>query len=143
MKDLRGELTLNYTEEARRFKNSKSSSQSTLCLDATRVRTNAEAEVRRLGGSVSDELNVLGQYTLQFGIFKGQSFKWLLENGIGYAGWLVDNMRNEPVTTAPLSINKNEFKKYLNSFAEGRSVVAIKKTERLKKTGQIPCQSKI
>ena len=61
---------------------------------------------------------------------------------MGYAGWLVDSMRSEPVTTAPLSINKNELKKYINSFAEGRKVVEMKKTERLKKTGQTAAQSK-
>ena len=61
---------------------------------------------------------------------------------MGYAGWLVDSMRSKPVTTAPLSINKNELKKYINSFAEGRKVVEMKKTERLKKTGQTAAQSK-
>ena len=68
--------------------------------------------VRRRGGDVSDETEVLSDYVLQFGAFRGQTFRWILENGLGYAAWLVDNMRNETVTGAPLSQNKASFKAY-------------------------------
>jgi hypothetical protein len=74
------------------------------------------SEVRRKGGDSSDQLSVLGQYEVQFSLFKGKSFQWLAENGLGYAEWLVDNMRTETATTAPLSKNKYSFKNYLNSF---------------------------
>ena len=43
-----------------------------ICQDATTVSRNAEAEVRLLGGSLSDEIAILGQYKLQFGIFKAR-----------------------------------------------------------------------
>ena len=69
-------------------------------------------------------------------------FKWLLENGLGYAGWLVDNMRNETATTAPLSKNKHAFKKYITSFKEGQSVVQLKAKERTKKSTPMPSQCK-
>ncbi|XP_070539246.1 uncharacterized protein [Ptychodera flava] len=54
----------------------------------------------------------------------------MLENGLGYSGWLVDGMWNERLTNTPLSDNKFKFKKYLESFDEGRHAVELKKRER-------------
>jgi hypothetical protein len=88
-------------------------------------------------------MSVLGQYELQFGLFRGKTFKWLVENGLGYGGWIVDDMRSESATTAPLSKNKHAFKRYINSFPEGQSVVNLKKEERLKKAASTSSQSKI
>ena len=96
-----------------------------------------------MGGNTSDEVSVLGQYEVQFGIFKGQTFKWLAENGLGYAGWLVDSMGSETATTAPLSKNKHAFKAYLSSFPEGQDVVALKASERKKKATSSSSQSKL
>ena len=53
------------------------------------VRKQAIEAVRRRGGDVSDETEVLSEYALQFGAFHGQTFHWILENGLGYAAWLV------------------------------------------------------
>ena len=95
------------------------------------MKSDAVAEVKRLGGDANDETAILSQYIIQFGTFKGQPFKWLLENGFGHSGWLVDNMRGKTATTAPLSHNKHALRKYLISFPEGKEVVALKARERL------------
>ena len=58
---------------------------------------------------MSDETEVLSDYVLQYGAFHGQTFRWILENGLGYAAWLVDNMWNETVTAAPLSQKQGFF----------------------------------
>ena len=71
---------------------------------------------------------------MQFGGFRGQTFKWVLENALGYAAWLVDSMRNETATPSPISQHKFSFKAYAELFPECREVIAIKKEERLKKT---------
>ena len=84
----------------------------------------------------------IGQYQVHFSIFKGKTFKWLVENGLGYAAWLVDSIRNETATTAPLSRNKHSFKRYLTSFPEEQSVVALKAKERMKKSTSSLSQSK-
>ena len=65
---------------------------------------------------MSDETEVLSDYVLQFGAFRGQTFCWILENGLGYAAWLVENMQNKTVTAAPLSQNKASFKAYPMAF---------------------------
>ena len=57
-------------------------------------------------------MDVQGEYLLQFGKYRGQSFMWMLENALGYVGWFVDNIRNEKVTNSAISQNKAAFKKY-------------------------------
>lgn len=64
---------------------------------------------------------------LQFGKYRGQSFRWMLENALGFVGWFVDNVRNERATNSAISQNKVALKKYVESFEEGRHVVALKK----------------
>ena len=133
---------MNYSEAAKRLKESKSTSTFHPCMSEDDVKKKAVASVKAKGGDVSKDLHVLGEYELQFGLFKGKTFKWLAENGLGYAAWLVDSMGSETATTAPLSKNKHAFKKYLNSFPEGKSVVALKARERMKKTSTSSSQSK-
>ena len=86
--------------------------------------------VKKRKGDVQNELDVQGEYLLQFGKYRGQSFRWMLENAPSYIGWFVDNIRNEKVTKSPISQNKAALKKYVESFQEGRDVVALKKKQR-------------
>lgn len=44
---------------------------------------------------MSDEQEVLGEYVLQFGKYKGRSFRWLLENDIGYTIYLQKKVEEE------------------------------------------------
>ena len=84
--------------------------------------------VKKRKGNVQNELDVQGEYLLQFGKYRGQSFRWMLENAPSYIGWFVDNIHNEKVTNSPISQNKAALKKYVESFQEGRDVVALKKS---------------
>ena len=52
------------------------------------VKKNAIDSVKRRGGDVNNERHVVGQYELQFGVFQGQTFCWLLENALGYAAYM-------------------------------------------------------
>ena len=135
-----GELALNCSEDARKIRGAANSNKSCVtsepCRSLSDIRKWALAEVKSLGGDVNDQTVVLGQYQVQFGLFKGKTFKWLVENGLGYAAWLVDNMRGEKATDAPLSKNKQAFKEYLTSFPEGKEAVGKKATEREKKRMQ-------
>ena len=100
-------------------------------------------------GDVNNDLDVQGEYLLQFGRYRGQSFRWMLENALGYAGWFVDNTRNEKVTQSAISQNKAAFKGYVESFEEGREVVAMKTKQRedkevkLRRQVSIPAQEKL
>ena len=64
------------------------------------------------GRAPEDRLLILGQHCLQFGRYQGQTFQWLLENALGYAGWVVADMslKAEKLSDAPLSRNKFKLK---------------------------------
>ncbi|MEQ2309208.1 hypothetical protein AMECASPLE_036139 [Ameca splendens] len=47
------------------------------------VRQNALSVLHQRGGDVTDAPEVLGDYILQFGKYKGKSFRWLLEDYVG------------------------------------------------------------
>ncbi|XP_070539244.1 uncharacterized protein [Ptychodera flava] len=125
-----GALKMGHSEEARKMTRTEGPYT---CKTAGAVRKQAVNEIRRGGGDWQDELVVLGQHRLQFGMFTGQTFRWMLENGLGYSGWLVDGLRNERPTSTPLSDNKFKFKKYVESFDEGRQAIKLKKRERISK----------
>ena len=90
--------------------------------------------VRDRNGDVTNDLEVKGEYILQFGICRGKSFKWALENAMGYVGWLVNSMSRETTTSAAISQNKGAFREYVLSFDEGREAVKMKKSEMDRKT---------
>ena len=52
------------------------------------VRKQAIKAVKERGGNIADETEVLSEYVLQFGAFRGQTFCWMLENAMGYSAWL-------------------------------------------------------
>ncbi|XP_066301156.1 uncharacterized protein [Branchiostoma lanceolatum] len=102
------------------------------CLPPEEVHELAVKAVQKRGGDVKQE--VLSEYMVQFGVYRGQSFHWMLENCLGYVGWMVDNMRNKKITSDPLSTNKDAFRKYAQSFAECREITAQKAAARVAKT---------
>lgn len=48
------------------------------------MESNARTMVLQRGGDVSDRQEVLGEYVLQFGKYKGKCFQWLRGNDVGY-----------------------------------------------------------
>ena len=80
-------------------------------------------------------MQVLGQHEVQFGVFCGKTFSWVLSNALGYAGYIVDkvvNVDKERETEAALSKNKFLFKTYTEKFKQGMEAVKMKKREREK-----------
>lgn len=131
---------LGSTREADKvFKGSKESNdkQSVRSKPLEEVRKDAIEVVKMGKGDVNNDLDVQGEYLLQFGRYRGQSFRWMLKNVLGYAGWFVDNIRNEKVTQSAVSQNKAAFKGYVESFEEGREVVAMKTKQREDKEAKI------
>ena len=65
-----------------------------------------------------DELLIRSRYELQFGKYRGQTFKWLLENDMGYAAYVVNDMQQEGGHTpdTPLGLNKFHLKVRLPFF---------------------------
>ncbi|TWW62937.1 hypothetical protein D4764_04G0015840 [Takifugu flavidus] len=46
-------------------------------------------------GDPSDKMEVQGDYVLQFGKYKGKSFRWLLQNDVGSTVYLIKNVQSE------------------------------------------------
>ncbi len=57
------------------------------------------------GGDPRDQFLVLAHCKILFGKYKGQRFRWLLENSLGYAVYLVLSVSKETAQNNPLSEN--------------------------------------
>ena len=73
------------------------------------VKADAETRVRSEGGDPSNKRLVLSRFIIQFGQYKGQTFKWLLENNVGYAVYVVAThqvQRKWKKDQSPLMVHK-------------------------------------
>lgn len=91
-------------------------------LDALSVSSNARLMVKALGGpaAVKERQNVLAMHVLQFGKYKGQTFKWLLENDLGWVTGVVAvfECKDKEIPNNPHSANKFRLVEYVRMFPE-------------------------
>nr|XP_034335795.1 uncharacterized protein LOC117692354 [Crassostrea gigas] len=66
-----------------------------LCEPPSQVKAKAVRAVKSKNGDPKNVQILHGQFPIQFGKYRGQTFLWMVENCLGYAGWLVDAMRRE------------------------------------------------
>lgn len=128
-------LRLGYTEEAKRLLKQRKGNPPprTTSLPPSLVRQKAIEALTRLGGDCTNELQVLGQHEVQFGVFCGKTFSWILNNALGYSGYIVDkvvNVDKERETEAALSKNKFIFKSYIEQFKQGIEAVQNEKERK-------------
>lgn len=90
-----GYLRQDPTDAAKLLKDNPSLQDRSAPLKEELVRKNALTVVRQRGGDASDKTEVFGEYILQFGKYKGKSFRWLLENDIGYTIYLLKSHKKE------------------------------------------------
>ncbi len=91
----RGYLLQDPTDAAKLLKDNPSLQDKSAPLREDIVKQNALTVVRQRGGDASDITEVLGEYILQFGKYKGKSFRWLLENDVGYTMYLIKHRERE------------------------------------------------
>ncbi|XP_041485606.1 uncharacterized protein LOC121431891 [Lytechinus variegatus] len=106
---------------------------------AGEVEKEAKREVQRLGGDPSHRLSVLAFSRVQFGKFPGQTFKWLVENALGWCAKLVCSLERTGEEFDPesdQSVNKFALKEYLTAFSEGRAAVEKKRNEERREMGK-------
>lgn len=73
------------------------------------VKAEAKARVLSEGGDPSNDRLILSRCTIQFGKYKDQTFKWLLENDVSYAAMLVAEHQKERESSTsqhPQMVNK-------------------------------------
>ncbi|XP_060749159.1 uncharacterized protein LOC132861576 [Tachysurus vachellii] len=124
-----GYLLQDPTEEARVIKDNPALQDKSAPKKEELVRQNALAVVRQRGGDASDKREVLGEYILQFGKYKGKSFRWLLENDMGYTIYLIKNLQQEEAmgvftSEGPSKSSLLSFSNYACSFNEIQSLLS-------------------
>ncbi|KAL2087147.1 hypothetical protein ACEWY4_018206 [Coilia grayii] len=90
-----GYLRQDPSEEAKRIKDNPDLQDKSAPQGEDKIREHARSIVFMRGGDVSDRQEVLGEYTLQFGKYKGKTFRWLLENDVGYTVYLMKKVEEE------------------------------------------------
>ncbi|XP_038136108.1 uncharacterized protein LOC119780223 [Cyprinodon tularosa] len=123
-----GFLLQDPSPEAKKTKNDPSLCDKSDPKREDAVRENALSVVRQRGGDVTDALEVLGDYSLQFGKYKGKCFRWLLENDVGYTIYIIRNRQKEEeagicLTESLPKVNLLTFVKYALSFKEIQDVL--------------------
>ncbi|CAL8369067.1 unnamed protein product [Boreogadus saida] len=91
----RGYLRQDPSVEAKRIKDHPDLQDKSAAQNEDRVKDNARSVVFMRGGDISDKQEVLGEYVLQFGKYKGKLFRWLAENDVGYVIYLIKKVREE------------------------------------------------
>ncbi|XP_039519572.1 uncharacterized protein LOC120473667 isoform X1 [Pimephales promelas] len=90
-----GYLRQDPSDEAKRIKDNPNLQDKSAPQREDKVKENAHSVVFMRGGDVSDRKEVLGEYVLQFGKYKGKSFRWLLENDVGNTIFLTKKVEEE------------------------------------------------
>ncbi|XP_058858786.1 uncharacterized protein LOC117435055 [Acipenser ruthenus] len=125
-----GRLNLTDTSAAFKVKEENCRSPWSRATSPEKVLSSASSAVLHDGRYPDNKVHVLGQYELQFGVFRGQVFKWVAENVLGYAGFLVAAMDKDTASGSRDSKNHNanklSFKEYIELFPEGTEAIKLK-----------------
>ncbi|XP_074510964.1 uncharacterized protein LOC141779830 [Sebastes fasciatus] len=104
------------------------------------VEAEAKARILSEGGDPRNERLVLSRCTIQFGQYKGQTFKWLLENDVSYIGYLVashQKQRQDTMSQSPLMANKDSLTTYAIAYPEVLTEVRFQRAcDRSQQSGQ-------
>ncbi|KAJ8364727.1 hypothetical protein SKAU_G00135580 [Synaphobranchus kaupii] len=90
-----GFLQQDPSDQAKRIKDNPALQDKSPPQKEELVKNNARTVVLQRGGDLSDKQEVLGEYIIQFGKYKGKSFRWLLENDVGYTLYLIKKVDQE------------------------------------------------
>ena len=119
------------SEEAMQIKKNKELQDQTPPIAQDKIREKARDIVFMRGGDVSDRQEVLGEYVIQFGQYKGKSFRWMLENDVSYTLFWIQKVEEEE--RAGLARGKGPKKDSILSFYQyAKSFKAIEDLIRYK-----------
>ncbi|KAK5863282.1 hypothetical protein PBY51_000323 [Eleginops maclovinus] len=109
-------------------------------LSPEEVMDKARRAITQQHGDPSNRGHLMGFFKIQFGLFRGQTFRWVAENSLGYASYLVAVMKRDPTggnkDSTEHALNKGCFKEYVELFLSGRIVIAMKEEQYAAKTPQ-------
>lgn len=122
-RELTGYLRQDPSDEAKKIKNNPELQDKSPALREDKVRENARSVVFLRGGDVTDRQELRGEYLAQFGKYKGKSFRWILENDVGYVVYLTHKVEEEERAgqfnlEGPKKESLLSFLEYSRSFSE-------------------------
>lgn len=116
------ESSLRPSPEALRVALMGASSQASRVKEPDRVGEEAKARVRQAGGDPECLPLVLSESEVQFGKYRGQSFRWLLAHDVGYTCGLLASHQKEKdggnTYRTPLMVHKDGLLSYALLFPE-------------------------
>ncbi|AWP12528.1 Hypothetical protein SMAX5B_015350 [Scophthalmus maximus] len=87
-------------------------------------------------GDPANRKHLLGFFEIEFGVDDGQTFKWVIENALGYAGYLVAAMKRDPTGRKDHphnAHNKGCFMEYMELFPSCRIAIVMKEEQFVEK----------
>ncbi|XP_055024627.2 uncharacterized protein [Misgurnus anguillicaudatus] len=91
----------------------------------------AKLKVIRGGGSPFDDLLLASQSAIQFGQYRGKTFKWMLENDLGYSLMVLAGHQREReagrLDRGALMANKDVFLKYACTFEKVKQALKVRR----------------
>jgi len=128
-----GSLNLTDTMEAAKVKEANKGKPYARPLSPDIVLDKAKKSLSQHHGDPANRKHLLGFFEIQFGVFRGQTFKWVAENALGYAAYLVAAMKRDPTGGSKDSQehahNKESFREYVELFPSGRIAIAMKEEQ--------------
>lgn len=94
----RADGSLNLTDKvlAAKVKEANKGKPYTRPLSPEIVLDEAKKSLSQHQGDLANRKHLLGFFEIQFGVFRGQTFRWVAENALGYAAYLVAAMKRDP-----------------------------------------------
>ncbi|XP_062278755.1 apoptosis-associated speck-like protein containing a CARD [Scomber scombrus] len=117
-------------------------SQQQAVKEPKELEAEAKAQISSEGGDLNNKRLVLSRYKIQFGKYKGQTFKWLLENDVGYTAYIAASHQEDRKHTArqdSMMANKDSFTCYANAYPEIQKEVRFHRAD--KKAKEMSLQS--
>ncbi|KAI4792444.1 hypothetical protein KUCAC02_032624 [Chaenocephalus aceratus] len=128
-----GIVSLSDTLEATKVKKSNKDRPWIRPLSLEEVMDKARTAITQHRGDPSNRRHLLGFFEIQFGLFRGQTFRWVVENSLGYAAYLVAAMKRDPTggckDSKEHALSKGMFKEYIELFPSGRIAIAMKEEQ--------------
>lgn len=125
-----GTINMNNTHAADRLEKSKT--QWTPSISPEEMMRSAKQTAVTQGLDTNNKMGLLGCHTLQFGNFKGQTFRWVLENALGYAAFIGASALRESEAGGQSKehpnhrANRAAFLRYMSMFPECHEAVSLK-----------------
>lgn len=103
-----GDIAFDRSEEARRYIRDNANRHHRIGRPHEQVHGEAVRAAAAMGLVRPSEEALRGFYQLQFGIYQGLTFRWVAENDIGWATYLVCKVESEGGNTGAGALNDNK-----------------------------------